>query len=386
MSATAPLGGAPAEAVDVRPQALGRRLATASDWSVVCGWFVLTRLVVAVSAVAGAAHFRPGNYFQSLGGPPAPAALVPFVRWDSYFYIDIARNGYWAKGSAPVFSAAFFPLYPLAVRALDLVVHETVVASMLLSNACALGASLLLCRLSRLTTLGDGRLAALLFLASPGAGFLSFPYSESLFCLLLAGGLLAAVQDRPWVAAGCGALASATRPTGLVLAVALIARAVERRRIGRPIAAYLVAAAACGAGLIAFGALCQARYGDALYFSHVQAEWGRHVSLLGPVRALFEFAFDPDYYLVTLAALAAAVWLVYRDVRTVLTWPAWALLLVPLSTGSLKSMIRFQGANIPLIAGVAPRLPGRRMVWVLGLSVCLLAYETYEYAAGAGHN
>jgi len=347
-------------------------------------WFLITRIVVALSGFAGAARFKPGDYFHSFDGV-VPRALAPFVRWDAYFYLDLAHKGYWTRGSAPVYAAAFFPLYPMTVRAFDQLVHDPVITSMLVSNVCALAAALVISRLASESTGGVGRHAAILFLASPGAGFLSFPYSESLFSLLVAAGLLAIVRDRPLLAGLFGGLASATRPTGLVIAFVLMVRAVQLARTRRPMIAYAAATVLSTAGLLAFAALCQSRYGDPLYFSHVQAEWGRHMSVFGPVRALTAFAFDPDYYAVTLAALAGAAWMLWRAPLT-LSSAAWFLILVPLSTGSLKSMIRFQGANVPLLAGAAPHLRGRWWVFTLTVSLMLLAYETYEYSAGIAHN
>jgi hypothetical protein len=357
------------------------------DLVVVGATFVLTRLLVVAAAYAGAAHPNPGYAFHTFGGPPPSDWLAPFIRWDAQtYYVDIARNGYPpARIDGPVFHAAFFPVYPLIVRAIDLFVGNTFVTGLLLSNLFAFATSLLLCRLPRALGQGDERRAAILFLAAPGSDFLSFPYSESLFCFLTTGALLATLRDRPWLAGALGALASATRPTGLVVTVMLLVAAWNCRADVRPAARRLLAAALSTAGLAAWAVFCLKRYGDALYFSHIQAAWGRQFSLLGPLRALFSFRFDPDYYVVTLAALAGAAWLALRG-PAVLAAPAWFLLLVPLATGSLKSMIRFQSANIPLLAGVTPALSRRWFQGVVAVSLLLLAYETYEYAAGYAHN
>jgi hypothetical protein len=364
---------------------LAERLAAAPDVVVVGSWFILTRAIVAIAAAAGAVHVKPGYYFQTLGGPGPSALLAPFVRWDAAFYIDLARNGYPPAREGPVFHAAFFPLYPLLIRALDTVVHDTVVAALLIAHACTFAGALLLCRLSRYVTPFSGRTAALLFLSSPGADFLAFPYSEALFCLLVTLAVLAVMSDHHLLAGGLGALASATRPTGIVVAVMLVVAAWQRRPSGRAAIGTLAGAAISCFGLVAFVLFCGAQYGDPLYFSHLQAEWGRHLSPLGPIHALTEFRFDPDYYVVTLAAIAGAAWMIRRS-PAVLSSSAWFLLLVPLLTGSLKSMIRFQGANVPLLIGVSPALRGRTRAAVLLLSLGLLAYETYKYSNGFDHN
>jgi hypothetical protein len=69
------------------------------------------------------------------------------TQWDGNWYRLIAQNGY-APPMPPV-AAAFFPLYPLGVRAVALVVRDLQVASLLVSNGCLIAASLLLVRLLR---------------------------------------------------------------------------------------------------------------------------------------------------------------------------------------------------------------------------------------------
>lgn len=350
-----------------------------SDTAVVALWFLFTRLLVVAAAFFGAAHPNPGYRLQSLGGPAAPALLEPFVRWDAAYYIDLARNGYPPPGSTPVYHAAFFPLYPMLIRTLDADLHDTVLSAILISNACALGAALLLCRLS------GGRAASFLLLAAPGAGFLSFPYSESLFCLLVAGGLLAVMSSRPLLAASLGALASASRPTGVVVAVALLVHAWQKRGDLRQAGLSTLSALLAMVGLIAFALFCRNRYGDPLYFAHLQSSWGRHASLFGPFQAFAEFRFDPDYYLVALVAIGGAIWMWGRS--PVLSACSWFLILLPLSTGSLKSIIRFQSANVPLLAGMgAVAVSGRAKAIVLTGSLALMIYETARYAQGFAHN
>ena len=76
-----------------------------------------------------------------------------------------------------------------------------------------------------------------------------------------------------------------------------------KQGVGRRAPAWIAGAVVSACGLIAFAAFCRMYYGDALYFSHVQTFWGRQFSVLGPWRALIAFRFDPDYYVVTIAAI-----------------------------------------------------------------------------------
>src|SRR5262249_56357287 len=100
------------------------------------------------------------------------------------------------------------------------------------------------------------------------------------------------------------------------------------------------------------------------------------LSPLGPFEAFFAFDNDPDYYLVSIAAIYVAVKLVRRT-------PPWQwvtaafLVLLPLATGTLAAMIRYQSANVPLISGV-PRILQGRPFWIpTAASLTLLAFQPF---------
>jgi hypothetical protein len=55
-------------------------------------------------------------------------------------------------------------------------------------------------------------------------------YPTAFFVMTLLGAFVLLEHDHPWLAGMVGALATAPRPTGVVLVVALAVRAIERRR------------------------------------------------------------------------------------------------------------------------------------------------------------
>ena len=153
---------------------------------------------------------------------------APAARWDSAWYLVIAHYGYHPElGSYTSARDAFFPLYPLGLRALSDLGLQAVLAGVLFSLAAfALG----LYGIHRLTELelgprsgragGNGevaRLAVLVTALAPMAFYFSAVYSESLYLALSVGLFWCARQGR-WAWVGVlGALATATRSTGLVL-------------------------------------------------------------------------------------------------------------------------------------------------------------------------
>jgi hypothetical protein len=161
---------------------------------------------------------------------------APAARWDAAWYLVIAHYGYRpALGAFAAPRDAFFPLYPLGVRALSDAGLAPVIAGVGLSIGAFMVAlyglhrltALEVARLRRvqLATL-DGRevarLAVLLTAFAPMAFYFSAIYSESLYLALSVGLFLCARRGRWGSAAMLGALASATRSTGVVLMMPLL--------------------------------------------------------------------------------------------------------------------------------------------------------------------
>ncbi|MDE3069172.1 MAG: hypothetical protein KGJ43_00395 [Acidobacteriota bacterium] len=170
-------------------------------------------------------HAALTHGFGSLGD----LLVAPAARWDAAWYLLIAHAGYGPSlGSATAARSAFYPLYPLAVHLLSFA--SLTVAGILVSVAALATALYLLHRLSALEvrtgTLAVGharsprevaRLAVGVLAFSPMAFFLSAIYSESLYLALSIAVFWFARRGR-WALVGtCGALAGATRPTGILL-------------------------------------------------------------------------------------------------------------------------------------------------------------------------
>jgi hypothetical protein len=197
------------------------------------GVFWPTRLAVLLVAVFAALSFGPATgglaaenaaKFDdpALTGALADPLLQPLARWDSVWFLRIADSGYGGSSAR----AAFFPLYPLLVRALATPFGASPAALLAAAYAVALGALLgALVLLHRLVSLELGRPLArpvlLLLAVFPAAVFLGAPYSESLFLLLAVGAFYAARTDRFAWAGTCAAAAAATRSAGVLLMLPL---------------------------------------------------------------------------------------------------------------------------------------------------------------------
>ena len=168
------------------------------------------------------------------------------------------------------------------------------------------------------------------------------------------------------------------------MSLALLVRAWEHRRDPRAAAIRIVAALATLSGVAAFALFCHFRFHDALAFAHIQNFYGRPITLLGPFLALVRFTVDPDYFLITFAAIAVSVLMIKRTPLWT-TISSWFLVLLPMSTGTLRAMIRYQTANVPLLVGAARILRGRVFVIVLWGCLALMAFEAFLFGRGIGH-
>uniref|UniRef100_A0A146KR70 GPI mannosyltransferase 2 n=1 Tax=Lygus hesperus TaxID=30085 RepID=A0A146KR70_LYGHE len=118
------------------------------------------------------------------------------MRWDAQHFLQIARSGYSYHTSF-----AFFPLFPLAVRSLSVVLQfilglnvlsGLLLASVLLNSVLFVEATILLYKLS-LAVLKHELFAfhsAIFFCLSPATVFFIAPYSESLFAFCTFKGML----------------------------------------------------------------------------------------------------------------------------------------------------------------------------------------------------
>lgn len=201
-----------------RPDAAATRAVTA---------LLATRVLVWLSGLGALALFGANQVFMGYLDPqglesPFSSTLAnhlyaPAARWDGVWYLGIAHTGYFSHQAT-----AFFPLYPLLVHAGGALFGSELVAGVFISVAAMVGAGYLLFLLTR-ADLGEAaaRTTVALLAFFPTSLFLSAVYTESLFLLVSVGALYAARRERWAVAGALGALASATRSTGLLLLIPL---------------------------------------------------------------------------------------------------------------------------------------------------------------------
>ena len=300
------------------------------------------------------------------------------LAWDGRWYEAIATDGY-ADAADP--ALRFFPLWPVLGRAASWLGIGTGVALVIMANAAALAAGVLLHRLVVSET-GDQRLARravrLLALAPPSF-VLVLAYSEALYLTLAFSMFLLARRQRWWAAAAVGYLAGLTRPVGALLAVpAAVMAWPERsqRRVGA-----LAAVVAPLAGAATFGLWAQGALGDA------SAPFDRQRELRGdlvePVSRLVRGAWrgargdtgELLHFLAAIALIALAVVAARRLSRPLALYAVISLALL-LAAENLNSLERYALSAFPLMIAAAMVSRHRWLDrWIVGAAgagmVCL---------------
>lgn len=241
-------------------------------------------------------HFTLKLFFALLAADAAVILLVYLLRvvlgyresfvealqfWtctDSQHYLDIARDWYLSEGPWDrLVQLVFLPGYPLAVRAVAVVVGNFLYAGLLVSALAFAGAGCVFYRLLRLDMPHVDAMRTLKYLCIlPGAFFFTAPMSESLFLLLCLACVYCARVRRWWLAGFLGGLAAFTRSLGVVLLVPVFWELVADRRAGGGLrwAALLLIP-------LGFAAYCGVNYavaGDPFQFLTYQSvHWGQHL-------------------------------------------------------------------------------------------------------------
>jgi hypothetical protein len=308
----------------------------------------------------------PGHVDTYISVHRAPIARVlrqEVLTADINWYIGIAEHGYEPgdfNAEVP-HNWAFFPLFPLLLRLASYITGEFVLTGMLLSHLFFLVGLFLMHRLCLLSGLmADDADRCLFYLAVfPTSYFFSLPLPESLFLMLTVGSFYLAKRER-WLLAGlCGALASATRTTGVLLLPALAVlywQMYRPLRQMRPIRKDALALLLIPLGLVSFMIYLQAITGNAFAFKDAMAAWGRKAGLF--VSPLYDYLRQPgeiaahwDFKLVNfLAVVIALVCSLVLLKRRQFPLAVYALLsvLVALSSALLQSQARYAMVIFPV--------------------------------------
>jgi hypothetical protein len=241
--------------------------------ALIAGLLAAWRVVIAVAseiwARLGVIEPWPENIEQS-------GILRYSVRWDSGWYLTIARDGYQhvAGEQSPI---AFFPLFPFSIRFADAMLPGSdVLAGLAVVHLALFAALVYIYKLVQIDYPDIIAWRALFFtLIFPGSFFFSALYTESLLLLGFAGTLYHARRGQ-WLLAGAfGIFTGLTKLIGIVLVIPVALELIKQGAIGRNNLRPLIGTSMVPLGAIGYLTWIQVRYGDFREYFEAQAHWYR---------------------------------------------------------------------------------------------------------------
>jgi hypothetical protein len=360
---------------------------------VVLSIFLTTRLLLLLVIFLSSAviPMQEGDYGYA---SPDNLVLDGLIRHDSWWYVDIVEHGYTLGDikTGQQGTVTFFPLYPLLVKFVAGLTGNIFLAGVLIANAALLAALAFLYGLARDEFDEATAVRAVFYLAAaPSAVFFSAMYTESLFVALVCATFYFARRQNWQMAAAAGALAAATRNTGVLLAAVIALEGLYQQgmrlrpeqllgasagatadmwlghlwrqaRIGLKSWRSLMAAAYVLVGLVGYMAFLKFTFGDPLGFVHTQATWGRSTTAAGITRiisgTLANLNIGPSplagqintlTMLNVLSTLGFAPLVVIAILKLRPAYGVYAALtfFIPLSTGTVGSMTRYVLMLVP---------------------------------------
>ena len=366
-------------------------------------WSVFLQLVMYL-----APHFlvfQPSfPYADELAKYNLAPSITALANFDGVHYLTIANSGYFGIGLIQ----AFFPLFPLLMHFLHLIIDNLLLAGLLLAQVFALSSMLSFYYLVKIYY-GQkiARRALLAMSVFVSAFYLRSLYNEGLFLTLVFGTFIAAKKGHFTYAGILAALASATRIVGIGLWPSLLLFVWLHQRHNYK--AYLQVSLSVF-GLIGYMVYLYLHFHDPLYFFSVQSQFGagRQTSLILWPQVIWRYLkifytvrpFDLKYYvyvqefLLSVFSLLALVHLAWQgwwhkrkkySGASILEWPHLFFALIayflPTMTGNFSSMPRYLLVCFVLFVYVS-RLKKRWFFLYLTSSLILLIINLILFTQG----
>lgn len=377
-----------------------------ASWWAPLAIFAAVGVAVWVAVWFGNVHLEHDPFFpvrDSVG----EALFGGWARWDAEWYRTIVREGYVYFPDVQS-SVAFWPAYPVVVKAFSWAFPSIYITGTIVTLVSGATAAVLLRKWTSVFLSPSVAITAVVVLCVyPYSWYLyGAVYSDALFLASVLAAFVLLERDRTLLAGLVGIVATAGRPSGLIVAVVLVLRVVERRNraagvtgwraldprsMTRADAPVLFSWLGVG-GWIVFQWV---RFGDPLMFVKAQSEWqqGAGPSTWLKFRVFDEIVNRPSEWstighLVHGAVVIAALFLLPR-VKRRFGW-AYTLYCAGIIALPLVGTKDFQGGGryilsaFPVLVVVAEMLVDRPRVRAVVVPLSFVALCGFAVAFGRG--
>lgn len=322
---------------------------------------------------------------------------LPYYRWDSFWYSAISRHGY-TFSDVKNSSIAFFPLYPMIIKATRSILHiRDNYLSFGLNIIFSFLATFFLYRLARIDYSEKISVGiVMVFLFFPPSYFFLSGYPDILFVLLAICSLYFG-RKKAWGKAGIVAgLLALTKPYGILMFPVLLLEYLWDHHWEVKIFFKKFDWLPLLLPLVSFGGFVWFNYWkfhDSIAFFEAQQTWGRTLS--NPLVALLT---EAKHYLLSGNIFSGsnlpyvlylgyfifslfAFWLSWSRVRKTYMLFPFLLLLAAFLTGTLTSWGRYMLLSFPILMGPAVYFSERKRVFLVYgiLSITVMVFSAHYF-------
>ena len=269
------------------------------------------------------------------------------ARWDSFWYLDIAKNGYSLKGPEKLSNIVFFPLYPFLIRIFSIFTNgNLILTGWILSSLFLLLSLLYFFKLVKeFHPEINPYLPIVFLLIFPTSFFLNAVYTESLFLFLSLASFYYALKRRFLLANVFGFFGSLTRVSGAILFIPLFWEYLKSLnfKISRLFNLKTLYFSLIPLGTISFFLFHYLKFHDFFLFFKVESWWGRMFKFNKDHFLLFSNPAIVNLCLDIFFVMFAFVVLYFVFIRLSASYGLYMLftLIIILSTGTLMSVGRY---------------------------------------------
>lgn len=309
------------------------------------------------------------------------------ARWDSFWYLDIAQNGYSLEYNPwGLYNIVFFPLYPFLIKLTSfLTAGDFVLSGWILSIVFLLLALFYLFRLVRESHPEINPYLPIIFLLIfPTAFFLNAVYTESLFLFLSLAAFYYGLKKKFMYAGIFGLFASLTRVTGILLFIPLAWEYLKNNNFKvksvfelRILPIFLIPL-----GTFSFFLYHYFKFGNFFLFFEIQKNWGRAFVIQ---KGHFDFFSNPsivNFYLDVLFVIFSLIMLffIFKKLHTSYGLYMLTTMAAALSTGTVMSIGRYILVLFPIYILLASMKNPYLQQTITFISILLLALYTILFA------
>ena len=272
--------------------------------------------------------------------------------WDTYWYLDIVKNGYYLKTDNTLSNVVFFPLYPLLIKMVGtILLGNYVLAGWLISIAALFAACVFFYKLLKEFHPDiDPELPIILMLIFPTAFFLDIVYTEALFLFLTIATFYYAFKKNFYVAGTFALFGALTHSNGIFLALPILWEIWRTQGWKSIFTPKILPVFLAPLGTFAFLFYDYWKFHDLFLFFKIESAWGRSFSINWDHFSFFShpsiinMGIDIFFTLFILTAL----YLVYRKLSALYAAFMSLTILAALTSGTLMSIGRYSLVLFPV--------------------------------------